>query len=85
MKSYIYNGAFRSDEAVLASAKAAYLAAITLIDYEGEIQRWQEGNDILKYMITPIEYQFLNKRRNIPGGSLFYWYQTLSLLDKIRG
>ncbi|HRH50724.1 MAG TPA: nucleotidyl transferase AbiEii/AbiGii toxin family protein [Panacibacter sp.] len=83
LKSYIYQGAFRNDEAVLASAKASYLAAMTLTGYEGEIQRWQDGDDILKYMIKPIEYQFLNKRRNIPGGPLFYWHQTLSLLGKI--
>ena len=83
LKSYIYDGAFRSDEAILASAKAAYLAAMTLTGYDGEIQRWQDGDDILKYMIKPIEYQFLNKRRNIPGGALFYWYQVLELLGKL--
>lgn len=83
LKSYIYQGAFRSDEAVLASAKAAYLAAMILTGYEGEIQRWQDGDDILKYMIKPIEYQFLNKRRNIPGGALFYWWQVLGLLGRL--
>ncbi|WP_233120946.1 nucleotidyl transferase AbiEii/AbiGii toxin family protein [Chlorobium sp. KB01] len=83
LKSYIYNGSFRIDDAVLASAKAAYLAAMILTGYEGEIIRWAEGNDIMNYSITPIEYQFLNKRRNIPGAPLFYWYQTLSLLGKL--
>jgi hypothetical protein len=83
LKSYIYQGAFRSDEAVLASAKASYLAAMILTCYKGTIQRWQEGDDILKYTIKPIEYQFLNKRRNIPGGPLFYWHQTLILLGKL--
>ena len=83
LKSYIYQGSFRTDEAVLASAKAAYLAAMTLTGYEGKIQRWQDGDNILKYMIKPIEYQFLNKRRNIPGGPLFYWYQALGLLGKL--
>jgi hypothetical protein len=83
LKSYIYNGAFRVDEAILASSKAAYLAAIVLTGYEGEILRWQSGSDIRQYFIKPIEYQFLNKRRNIPGGALFYWYQTLHLLRKL--
>ncbi len=82
LKSYIYNGAFRIDEAVLASSKAAYLATMILTGYEGEIQRWQDGDDILKYIISPIEYQFLNKRRNILGSPLFYWYQSLVLLGK---
>lgn len=83
LKSYIYNGAFRSDEAILASSKAAYLAAMILAGYEGEILRWQDEDDIQKYFVKPIEYQFLNKRRNIPGGPLYYWNQTLSLLRKL--
>lgn len=83
LKSFIYHGAFRRDEAILASAKASYLAAMILTGYEGEIKRWREGENILKYMIEPIAYQFLNKGRNIPGGSLFYWSQTLGLLGKV--
>ncbi|MCX6179194.1 MAG: nucleotidyl transferase AbiEii/AbiGii toxin family protein [Chlorobiales bacterium] len=83
LKSYIYNGSFRIDDAVLASAKAAYLSAMILTGYGGEIKRWQPGDDIMKYSIDPIEYQFLNKRRNIPGAPLFYWSQTLGLLGKL--
>ena len=83
LKSFIYDGAFRIDEAVLASSKAAYLAAIVLTNYEGEIKRWKDGDDIMKYKIEPMDYNFLNKRRNIPGAPLFYWYQTLALLGKL--
>lgn len=83
VKSFIYNGAFRIDDAILASSKAAYLATIILTGYSGTLNRWNDGDDILKYTIKPIEYQFLNKRRHVPGGSLFYWYHTLTLLGKI--
>jgi hypothetical protein len=83
IKSYIYQGAFRRDEAVLASAKCAYLAAMILTGYEGKILRWQNEDDIQEYFVKPIEYQFLNKRRNIPGGPLFYWYHTLSLMGRL--
>jgi len=83
LKSYIYNGAFRGDEAILASSKAAYLAAILLNGNNGPIQRWQPGSDIRAYEIKPITYQFLNKRRNIPGAPLFYWHQALQLLGRI--
>lgn len=83
LKSYIYTGAFRSDEAVLASSKAAYMAAMILSSYNDEIARWQQGDEIKKYFIEPIEYQFLNKRRNIPGSPLFYWHQALTLLGKL--
>jgi hypothetical protein len=80
LKSYIYNGAFRTDEAILASAKTAYLAAILLTGHDGEILRWHANDDITKYFVKPIEYQFLNKRRNVPGAPLFYWHHTLRLL-----
>jgi len=83
LKSFIYTEAFRIDDAVLASSKVAYLAAMTLTGYEKDILRWKDGEDIMKYKIAPIEYQFLNKRRNVPGGPLFYWYQTLVLLGKM--
>lgn len=83
LKSYIYEGAFRSDEAILASSKAAHLAAMVLTGYNGEIMRWEDGGDIKDYFVRPIEYQFLNRRRNIPGAPLFYWYQTLGMLGKL--
>lgn len=83
LKSYIYQGSFRSDEAILASAKAAYLATIILKNYDGEIKRWQTGDNIKNYFIEPVAYQFLNKRKNIPGAPLFYWHHSLKLLGKI--
>jgi len=83
LKSYIYQGTFRSDEAILASSKAAYLAAIVLRNYGGEIKRWQTGDNIKDYFIEPVAYQFLNKRKNIPGAPLFYWHHSLKLLGKI--
>jgi hypothetical protein len=83
LKSYIYQGAFRSDEAILASSRAAYLATLLLMGSDEGIQRWQEGGDMKPYTIAPIAYQFLNKRRNIPGGPLFYWHHTLRLLGRI--
>ena len=83
LKSYIYQRAFRSDEAILASSRAAYLATLLLTGSDEGIQRWKEGEDIKPYTITPIAYQFLNKRRNIPGGPLFYWHHTLRLLGRL--
>lgn len=83
LKSYIYNGSFRSDDAILASSKAAYLAAIILKNYEGNIKRWQSVDNIKNYFIEPVAYQFLNKRKNIPGAPLFYWHHCLKLLGKI--
>lgn len=55
LKSFIFPEAFRIDEAVLASSKAAYLASIILTGYEGDIVHWKDGDDIMKYKIDPME------------------------------
>jgi hypothetical protein len=83
LKPFIYTGVFRKDDAVLASSKAAYLAAIALVNYTGETKRWSYSEEISSYKIDSLDYQFLNKLRHIPGGPLFYWYQTLLLLKKL--
>jgi predicted nucleotidyltransferase component of viral defense system len=83
INSFIYNGSFRIEDAILASSKASYLAAILLSGYDGEILKWQEGDDIIKYKPEPIKYHFLFKTRNIPGGPLFYWNKALTLLKRI--
>ncbi|TCD48862.1 nucleotidyl transferase AbiEii/AbiGii toxin family protein [Chlorobium sp. N1] len=82
IKPYIYSGSFRIDDAIVASSKAAYLAAIILTGYSGVIQRWRQDEETEAQGISSTEYRFLNKLRNIPEGPLFYWRQALSLLGK---
>jgi len=79
---YVYVGKFGILEAQVASAKAAYLSAIILSDYKGELQRFNQSVPLVKYMVTQPEYNFLNKRLKFVarGEALFYWYQTINLL-----
>jgi hypothetical protein len=79
---YVYDGNFGILEAQVASAKAAYLAAIILSDYKGEIQKHNTSISPSEYLIKKTEYNFLNKRLKFvaQGEALFYWFQAINLL-----
>jgi hypothetical protein len=79
---YVYDGNFGILEAQVASAKAAYLAAIILSDYKGEIQKHDTSISPSEYLIKNTEFNFLNKRLKFvtQGKALFYWFQAINLL-----
>jgi hypothetical protein len=79
---YVYVGNFGVLEAQVASAKAAYLAAIILTDYKGGLKKFSATTPLTEYMITHTEYNTLNKRMKFvaQGEALFYWFQTIKLL-----
>jgi hypothetical protein len=81
LKSFIYNGAFRLDEAVVASAKAAYMAALIKTNHTGEIAKWNSEIDISNYIIESTPFNILNKKSKLPGGALFYWNKTIKILN----
>ncbi|NEW85174.1 MAG: nucleotidyl transferase AbiEii/AbiGii toxin family protein, partial [Mariniphaga sp.] len=79
---FVYVGKFGILEAQVASSKAAYLAAIILSDYNGELQKFNLATPRIEYMITNPEYNFLNKRLKFvaQGEALFYWFQAINLI-----
>jgi len=79
---FVFEGNFRIDHAQVASAKAAYLAAIILTDHNGGLELFDEGMPINQYLIAHPDYNFLNKRLKYiaQGEALFYWHQTIQLL-----
>jgi len=81
-KHYLFKGSFGLLEAKVASSKAAFLAAIILTDYKGNLPKFSSGTPLTDYLIGNPEYNFLNKRLKFvaQGEALFYWYQTLQLL-----
>ena len=80
---FVYVGKFGILEALVASAKAAYLAAIIITDYKGELQKFSPSIPLAEYMVTHPEYNFLNKRLKYvaSGEALFYWFKTIKLLE----
>jgi hypothetical protein len=79
---FIFEGFFRIEHAQVASAKAAYLAALVLTGHNAKPELFAEGTPVTDYMIVHPDYNFLNKRLKFiaKGEALFYWHRTIRLL-----
>ncbi len=79
---FVFEGNFRIDHAQVASAKAAYLAAVILMGFKEKLEIFDEKIPLYEYLINHPEYNFLNKRLKFvaKGEALFYWHRTLKLL-----
>lgn len=81
-RHFVFQGKFSILEAQVASAKAAYLAAIILTDHKDGLKVFSKEIPLTDYLITNPEYNYLNKRLKYveSGEALYYWFQTISLL-----
>lgn len=79
---FVFEGSFRIDHAQVASARAAYLAAVILTGFVDKLEIFDEKMTLEEYLITHPEYNFLNKRLKFiaKGEALFYWHRTVKLL-----
>jgi len=78
---FVYNGNFRIDDAIVAAAKAAVIAAAVKSDFIGQLPLYNARAANAQQIITHPDYIFLNKKlRNISGGALFYWAEVVKLL-----
>jgi hypothetical protein len=77
---FLMAGNFRIDDAVLASAKVAYLSAKILVNDHSPIS-YYEGQDIKELTFKDQDWNFLMRLKKQPDKSVFYyWYQTVQLL-----
>lgn len=82
--SFLISGEFRVDDAIIASSKAAYLAAKFLVGDLSPVEKYT-GQDIVNLTIKNKKWNRLNILKKHPDKSAyFYWYQTLSLLNLIE-
>ena len=81
-RHFVFQGKFDILEAQVASAKAAYLAAIILTDFKDDLNVFSKGIPLPEYLITNPEYSYLNKRLKYveSGEALYYWFHTINLL-----
>lgn len=81
-RHFVFQGKFEILEAQVASAKAAYLAAIILTDHKKNIKMFSKEIPLIDYLITNPKYNYLNKRlKYVKGGeALYYWFQVINLL-----
>lgn len=77
---YLMTGNFRIDDAIVAAAKVAYLAAKLLVNDLSPMSRYK-GEDIKPLNIENQEWSFLNRLKRQPDkSSFYYWYQTVQIL-----
>ena len=75
-------GHFRIENAMVASARVAFLVAKILTGDMSPIDHYN-GQDIKELTIEAAEYAYLNKLKKQPDKSIFYyWYQAITLLTK---
>ncbi len=81
-RHFVFLGSFDILEAQVASAKAAYLAAIIFTDHKEVLTKFSKEIPLADYLITNPDYNYLNKRLKFvaEGEALFYWYHTINLL-----
>lgn len=78
--NFIISGSFKPDDAVTASAKAAYLAAKILVEDFRTLERY-DGENVSGLSIENTEWNFLNRLKRLPDKrAFFYWYKTLEIL-----
>ena len=81
---YLMVGNFRIDDAVVASARIAYLAAKIMVNDLAPINYFQ-GQDIKALIIEDQNWNFLMRLKRQPDKSTFYyWYQTVQLLRSTK-
>lgn len=79
---YLMSGNFRIDDAIVAAAKVAYLAAKILVNDLTPIIHFN-GENIKPLNIENHDWNFLNRLKRQPDkSSFYYWYQTVQLLTK---
>lgn len=77
---FLMSGNFRIDDAVVASAKVAYMTTKLLFNDLTPIE-YYKGEDIKSLNIENPDWNFLNRLKRLPDKSAFYyWYKTVQLL-----
>lgn len=78
--NFLMSGNFRIEDAVIASARVAHLAAKLLVGDLSPIQ-YYEVEDVTKLTIDNENYVYLNRLKKQPDkSSFYYWYHTTQLL-----
>ena len=81
-ESFLMEGHFRPDDAIIAGAKASYLAACILSGNRKQLDKYAEKG-ITDLDITNIHWNALNRLKRLPE-SYFYWNKALALLGMTK-
>ncbi len=83
--NFLISENFRIDDAIIASAKVAYLAVKLKIKDFSSLEKFNK-QDISQLNITEPKWSYLNKLKKLPDKSgFFYWYKTDEIFKKYNG
>ncbi|MDD3687945.1 MAG: nucleotidyl transferase AbiEii/AbiGii toxin family protein [Bacteroidales bacterium] len=77
ISSFTIKRNFRIDEAIAASAKAAWFATKLKNKDFSEFELYNETVDIASMQIQRTEYNYLNKLKKSNKAAFYYWYQCI--------
>ncbi len=71
---------YKIEDAILSSAKAAYLAQL-LRSEASKMEKFDETVDLSRVVITKAPLNKLNKVKKIQPEGFYYWYKAIKLMD----
>lgn len=84
ISTYTINKAFRIDEAIQASAKAAWFAMKLKNANFSPIEAYNAEIDLGDLRIANQDYQFLNKLKKANKPAFYYWYNCLAEIGQLK-
>ena len=81
---FIITGAFRIDDAIASSAKAAYFTEKFRHNPLTPPEKYTDTSDLADWSIDNTEYNFLNRLKKTNKPAFFYWYRCLKLKNLLR-
>lgn len=81
INSFIIGSNFRIDEAIEASAKAAWFATKLKNKDFSDLELYNEKIDIASMQIQRTEYNYLNKLKKSNRAAFYYWYQCIENMN----
>lgn len=80
---YLITGSFKIEDAIVASAKAAYFTQVFLYDSSNSFELFYEGINMTDWNIINQEYNFLNRFKRTNRIAFYYWFKCLELKNLI--
>lgn len=73
---------FSIEEAITAASKVAYLTTLLNKQENSEIEKFKDPLEIKDWLIEDQTYNKLNKLKKTNPEAFFYWYKSLSVIEK---
>ncbi len=81
---YLFTGSFRIDDAIVASAKAAFFTHKFLQSSTSSNELYSDNAEIASWTIENLNYNFPNRFKKTNKPAFYYWYKCLEIKNLIK-